>query len=242
MLLIAARPLMVASSRFSGTPVRPVVTADGSQYLTGAVLHAASAATGFAEDASRSVDVPRLADRSTEDDDGVDDGHGDADECRWSRADMEPDEDGGELCELLVEVANAHQPSEGSDAGLAVNRRAFRDKVLRQSEEAFSFLAGCVAAKCVAVDPTLGCRTSNPDAGSRAAAVPASWTRALSYGNLTVPTEQWLDDCRQLEVAFCAVMGKSFYRGSGIKKTSSKPSQEKTHSSARCSHPRLHQH
>ena len=92
------------------------------------------------------------------------------------------------------------------------------EELRSQAEEAFSFVAGYVASKCRSVDATLGLPTDSGDAGAQYASVPATWIRALSCGSLTVPSEQWLQDCRELEVAFCAAMGRRYYPHPGVKR------------------------
>ena len=92
------------------------------------------------------------------------------------------------------------------------------EELRSQAEEAFSFVAGYVASKCRSVDATLSLPTDSGDAGAQRASVPATWIRALSRGSLTVPSEKWLQDCRELEVAFCAAMGKRYYPHSGVKR------------------------
>lgn len=80
------------------------------------------------------------------------------------------------------------------------------------SQEALSFVAGYVAAKCRQIDRSLG----EPTATAIASAVPASWIRAVSEGGLTVPSSGWLNVVRDFELSFALLMGKTADMEPGI--------------------------
>ena len=76
-------------------------------------------------------------------------------------------------------------------------------------EEAMSFVAGYVAAKCRSSDPTLGTKTSITT-GAQRAEVPSAWTCALSRGNLSLPSAEWFQAVKDLKPLFDKVMGPRF--------------------------------
>ncbi|KAF0291987.1 Transposable element P transposase [Amphibalanus amphitrite] len=82
-------------------------------------------------------------------------------------------------------------------------------------EEALSFVAGYVAAKCHRFDPTLGSKTSVAPVST--GSQPAAWIRTLSRGNLTIPSETWYATARQLEKMFLEEMGDRYSSRNGLK-------------------------
>ena len=67
-------------------------------------------------------------------------------------------------------------------------------------EYALAHAAGYVSAKCRRVDPTLGTPSALVD---DAAPAQALWTRLISQGGLSVPSEEWLGRFRAMESKFC---------------------------------------
>ena len=119
-----------------------------------------------------------------------------------------------QLCPAPAASASA-QPHVAEDAMLERTDDPARSTgIASLSRQALTYVAGYVAAKCVAVDKTLGQVTSE------ASAIPRderyAWIDALSRGGLTVPSPQWLDQVEQLEVTFAAMHGRDIDRGPGI--------------------------
>ena len=80
--------------------------------------------------------------------------------------------------------------------------------------QALAYVAGYVAAKCLAIDPILGQVTSEPSAEPRDER--HAWILALSRGDLVVPSSQWLREVEELEVVFFAMHDRDIVRGPGV--------------------------
>ncbi|KAF0306299.1 Transposable element P transposase [Amphibalanus amphitrite] len=103
---------------------------------------------------------------------------------------MEPREQTSELVSLLAEAGSVHIPGQPSGA------RDCETGVLA-SDSALAHVAGYVARKR---PRSLGA----PSAHAEDVPVQALWTRLRSVGGMTVPTESFLELCRELETCFCA--------------------------------------
>ena len=107
-----------------------------------------------------------------------------------SKKELEPCEQ-SELVSLLAEAdAGLHVPGQPSGA------RDCETGVLA-SDSALAHVAGYVARKR---PRSLG----SPSAHAEDVPVQALWTRLRSVGGMTVPTESFLELCRELETCFCA--------------------------------------
>ena len=80
--------------------------------------------------------------------------------------------------------------------------------------QALAYVAGYVAAKCLAIDPILGQVTSEPSAEPRDER--HAWILALSRGDLVVPSSRWLREVEELEVVFFAMHDRDIVRGPGV--------------------------
>ena len=80
--------------------------------------------------------------------------------------------------------------------------------------ESLAFVAGYVAAKCRDAAPSLGKRTKD---SVRDSAVPSTWIRAISRGDLTVPSQEWFQTVEHLEQLFREEMGPRFSPHEGVK-------------------------
>ena len=89
----------------------------------------------------------------------------------------------------MVEVMAARDPSD--EVGIEL--------------EALAFVAGFVACKCRAIDPTLGQVASIAQPSS----VPDSWLRVVSRGGLLVPSERWMAVVQGFELTFNLVIGRA---------------------------------
>ena len=113
--------------------------------------------------------------------------------------------------------ASVETPAATPDAGAAQPPPTTQDRVpdfesFETEREALSFVAGFVAAKCRNIDATLGYPTSEEPPSS----VPSSWIRAVSRGNLTVPSDSWMSIVEEFELVFALVMGRTVSHEPGL--------------------------
>ena len=80
---------------------------------------------------------------------------------------------------------------------------------MKISEYGIQYAAGYVAAKRAKVDPSLGTKTC--DLAAEDVPSGARWIYLLSRGNLTVPSEEWVDLFKLFEVVF-----SSIHNGKGV--------------------------
>ena len=108
--------------------------------------------------------------------------------------------------------ATGSEPSPGAGEELTATNSSSDTSELGVQMEALAFVAGYVAFKCQAIDPSLGCRASQAAPGL----VPDRWLRLVSRGGLTMPSERWMATVKEFEIIFCLVMGGSVDRSPGI--------------------------
>ncbi|KAF0289256.1 Transposable element P transposase [Amphibalanus amphitrite] len=106
---------------------------------------------------------------------------------------------------FVASTAEEQPPSDATSSGSCSSE-------LGIDREALAFVAGYVARKCSAIDPSLGCRTGEATPG----AVPDRWLRVVSRGGLTVPSPRWMAVVEGFEVVFCLVMGDTVDKDPGI--------------------------
>lgn len=105
-----------------------------------------------------------------------------------------------ELDALLQQVDSQPQPGP-SGAALAVALGAPDNETgVLSSDSAMAYVAGYVARKRPA-DRSLGA----PSASAQSVSVAALWTRLISFGRLTVPTEDFYSTFKEMNSEFCVL-------------------------------------
>ena len=128
----------------------------------------------------------------------------------------EPPEAARPLAPPLAVAARPLAPPEGMDDSDDddADEPAAAPAIASLSRQGLAYVAGYVAAKCAAVDKTLGRVTSEASAVPRDGRY--AWLDAVSRGGLTVPSQRWLGQVEELEVTFVAIHRGGIDRGPGV--------------------------
>ena len=119
---------------------------------------------------------------------------------------------------FLASTSSQPSPGDGGRAATAVASQSGDDAdasdhgELGIEREALAFVAGYVAHKCQAIDPSLGRRSGEVTPG----VVPDRWLLLVSRGGLTVPSSRWMAIVESFEMMFSLVMGSTADTAPGI--------------------------
>ena len=119
---------------------------------------------------------------------------------------------------FLASTSSQPSPGDSGRAATAITPQSADDadssdhSELGMEREALAFVAGYVAHKCQAIDPSLGRRTGEVKQG----VVPDRWLLLVSRGGLTVPSPSWMAIVENFEVTFSLVMGATFDNAPGV--------------------------